>query len=104
MLYPEERETLINIAYHAHTIEVYTTDPQIMKKLNKLSQKFPDHYQLTEELHDDNGELISQTYQMPRKLLRFSSPRFYTEEQREKMRQRGLEASKKNFSRKKGDS
>lgn len=111
MLLPVEKETLITVQYHANTVEIYTSDPQMMRRLDKRCRSFPNVYRVTEESHDAQGNLDSKTYQMPRKLLRFGAPRQYTAEQREQMRQRGQQAYQKylryshsNQKEKKGDS
>lgn len=78
-----EQETVINYNNEESFASVYTRDPVIIRKLDKLCDKYPDAYKLVCE--DD----ISKTYEFSKKLVRFGAPvtRIYTEEEKERLRE-----------------
>jgi len=79
-----EQETVINYNNGEKTAEIYSADPVVLRKLQKLSDKYPDQYQLIRE------DSVSKTYRCPKKLISFRSPctRVYTEEEKAKMTER----------------
>lgn len=78
-----EQETIINANAGEKIAEVYTADPVIIRKLDKLVEKYPDDYKLIKQ--DD----ISKTYIFPKKFMRFGVPssRVYTEEEKQRLRE-----------------
>lgn len=82
MLSRIEQETIINSNNAEKMAEVYTADPVMIRKLDKLVEKYPNTYKVVKQ--DDE----SKTYQFPKKLIRFGAPvtRVYTEEEKAKLR------------------
>ena len=78
-----EQETIVNANAEEKMAEVYTADPVMIRKLDKMVEKYPDQYKVIKE--DD----VSKTYQFPKKLIRFGAPvtRVYTEEEKAKLRE-----------------
>lgn len=77
-----EQETIVNYNLGEKLAEVYTADPNVIRKLDKLVAKYPDAYKVIRE--DD----VSKTYQFSKKLVSFRNPpKVYTEEEKEIARQ-----------------
>ena len=83
-----EQETVVNANAEETTATVYTADPVYIRKLDALVEKYPDIYKVI------RTNEMSKTYEFPKKLLSFRSPKILTEEQKEICRQR-LAAIKK---------
>ena len=83
MLSRIEQETIINSNNAEKMAEVYTADPVMIRKLDKMVEKYPNTYKVVKQ--DDE----SKTYQFPKKLIRFGAPvtRVYTEEEKAKLRE-----------------
>ena len=83
MLSRIEQETIINSNNAEKMAEVYTADPVMIRKLDKMVEKYPNTYKVIKQ--DDE----SKTYQFPKKLIRFGAPvtRVYTEEEKAKLRE-----------------
>ena len=62
----EEKETIITYDESNNIAEIYTCSQNIIKKLDKLCEKYPDQYKIKNE---DN---ISKTYITSKKLIKFS--------------------------------
>ncbi len=83
MLSRIEQETIVNSNNAEKMAEVYTADPVMIRKLDKMVEKYPNTYKVIKQ--DDE----SKTYQFPKKLIRFGAPvtRVYTEEEKAKLRE-----------------
>lgn len=83
MLSRIEQETIVNSNNAEKMAEVYTADPVMIRKLDKMVEKYPNTYKVVKQ--DDE----SKTYQFPKKLIRFGAPvtRVYTEEEKAKLRE-----------------
>ena len=86
-----EQETIINSNAEEKMAEVYAADPVMIRKLDKMVEKYPEQYKVIRQ--DD----ISKTYQFPKKLIRFGAPntRVYSEEEKEKLREQLNKVRKK---------
>ena len=86
-----EQETIINANAEEKMAEVYTADPVMIRKLDKMVEKYPNQYKVIKE--DD----VSKTYQFPKKLIRFGAPvtKVYTEEEKQKLREQFEKVRKK---------
>lgn len=73
----KERETIIRFDEAGETAIVYTCNTQIKKRLNELSLKCPDIYR-------ENEDEYSQTYTIPKKIIRFSLSRELSEKEKQK--------------------
>ena len=73
----EERETIILFNEAEPTATVYTCNTQIKKRLAELSLKTSDVYQEKEDKY-------SQTYTIPKKIIRFAFPRELSEKEKQK--------------------
>lgn len=77
-----EQETIINYNREEKIAEIYTRDPIVMRKLEKLAEKYPKHYILKSK--DEYGCV----YECPKKLIRFGAPaKELTEEEKQKRRE-----------------
>ena len=56
-----EQETIINYNNGDKMISLYTADPVVMKKLDKLVEKYPDAYKLVKQ------DSVSKTYEFSKK-------------------------------------
>lgn len=74
-----ERETTISFNDEEPTAIIYTCNRTLKNKLSLLASE-TDSYSLIREDED------SQTYECPKKLIRFGKPKAVTEEFRQKMR------------------
>ena len=84
-----EQETIVNTDADTKVASVYTADPVYIRKLDALVKKYPEIYKVVKE------DKLSKTYEFPKKLLSFRSPRILTEEQKAECIAR-LEAVRKN--------
>ncbi len=86
-----EQETIINSNAEEKMAEVYAADPVMIRKLDKMVEKYPEQYKVIRQ--DD----ISKTYQFPKKLIRFGAPntRVYSEEEKAKLREQLNKVRKK---------
>ncbi len=73
----EERETIISFNEKEDKATVYTCSTQVKNRLNELSLKSSDIYRKKEDEY-------SQTYIIPKKIIRFTLPRELSEEDRQK--------------------
>lgn len=84
-----EMETTINYNAEEKIAVLYTRDKAVMRKLDRMVEKCPDVYKLVRESE------IDKTYEFPKKLLSFRTPRVLTDEQREEMADRLMKARTK---------
>lgn len=78
-----EQETIINFNVAEKFAEVYTADPNIIRKLDALVEKYPDHYKLVKQ--DD----VAKYYEVAsKKLIQFRPPRVLSEEQKKELTER----------------
>jgi hypothetical protein len=78
----EEKETIITYDESNNIAEIYTCSQNIIKKLNKLCDKYPDQYKLK------NEDKLSKTYITSKKLIKFSYKRILSEESKNKIKER----------------
>lgn len=81
----DEQETVVQISRISGKATVYTSDTAMLTKLHKLMKKNPEEWK---RAHQDmlDGEVVSETYECPKKLISFrasTSSRVMTEEQRQ---------------------
>lgn len=81
-----EQETVINFNDEEKTASVYTRQRVIMRKLDALCEKYPEAYKLIKRTE------IDATYEMPKKLISFRSPKVLTEEQKAASREALMKA------------
>lgn len=83
-----EQETVINYNNEEKFATVFTSDPVVQRKLDKLVNKYPDEYQcikITPIVEDQK----SKTYRISsKKLISFRSPVHMTDEQKAKATER----------------
>lgn len=90
-----EQETIINYNSAESMVSVYSADPVVIKKLDKLVDKYPDHYKCT-EVDQVSKTQVAKSYEIvSKRLIQFRQPRQMTEEQRQAAITR-LENYKKN--------
>lgn len=77
-----EQETVINYNNEERQVSVYTCDPYVMRRLDKLVHDFPDVYRITA------SDAYSKTYSFDKKYLAFRRPVILTDEQRAEMAER----------------
>ena len=83
---PYEQETIINFNREEKCAYVYTADPVMMRKLDRLCKEFPKTYILKAVMHDADGVVTGKDYVVNNKKLiairRERPKRNLTEEQR----------------------
>ena len=84
MLTPYERETIILYNQGEKEANVYTHDPKLIRRLQKLAEKYPDEVYWEKE--HKNG---SCSYIVPKECVLVREP--YSKERREAARQRALQ-------------
>ena len=86
-----EQETIVNSNLKEKMASVYSADPNVIRKLDKLVAKYPDTYKIVKE------DEVSKTYEFPKKLMSFRPPqtRVYTEEEKEALRAQLKRANEK---------
>lgn len=72
-----ERETIIRFNEEEESATVYTCSTQVKKRLKELSLKSTDIYRVKKDEY-------SQTYIIPKKIIRFTLPRELSEKERQK--------------------
>lgn len=83
LLLPYERETVINYNQADQEASIYTFDPKLIARLEKLASKYP---QMFHQKHKGNfGEV---TYTIPKKYLSIREP--VSEERRQAARERAI--------------
>lgn len=77
-----EQETVINYNNEEKTATIYSRDPNVLRKLAKMQEKYPNAYKLISE------DKLGKTYECSKKLIRFGNPpRELSEEEKERNRQ-----------------
>ena len=75
----EEQETIINFNAGDQTATLYTRDPVIMRRIDKLVIGYPDTYKCIGETN------IDKTYEMPKSVVTYRKPRKITDERRSQL-------------------
>mgnify|MGYP006897840952 CR=1 FL=1 len=88
MLSAYERETIINYNMSDQNATVYTHDKKLIKRLEKLSSKFPDEFILMSQ--SNVGDV---TYTFPKKYVSIREP--YSEARRQAARERAISGNMK---------
>lgn len=88
MLSAYERETIINYNMSDQNATVYTHDKKLIKRLEKLSSKFPDEFILT--FQSNVGDV---TYTFPKKYITIREP--YSKARRQAARERAIAGNMK---------
>jgi hypothetical protein len=78
----EEKETIINFSENDDTANVYSCSKKIWNKCEKNG------YDLIDTNLDSNGNIISKTYEIEKRLVSFRKPRVLSDEHKEKLRKR----------------
>lgn len=84
-----EQETVINFNAGEQSATVYTRDKAVMRKLDKLTEEFPDSYKQISRTEMDS------IYSLPKSYISYRKPRKLNEEQRERARQMMIAKNKK---------
>lgn len=79
----EERETIITYNEAEPTASVYTMNGALIRKLDGLAQTRPDDARRVKNYPDG-----AQEYEVPKKWVKISPPRVYSEEQKHAMEER----------------
>lgn len=79
----EERETIITYNEDEPTASVYTMNRALIHKLDDLAQSRPDDARRVKTSPDG-----AQEYEVPKKWVKISPPRVYSEEQKNAMAER----------------
>lgn len=85
-----EQETVINFMRDSDKAIIYTSDTTMLTRLHKLVEKNPKEWKQIDQ-GKSNGEIVSETFECPKKLISFRSStasRVMTEEQRKAARER----------------
>lgn len=77
-----EQETIVNYNAAEQTATVYTRDKTVMRRLDALTEAYPDIYCLISETD------IDKTYSVPKSYITYRKPRNLTDGQREQARKR----------------
>lgn len=88
-----EMETTIRFDAEGKIAELWTCDIRYIRKLDKLCETYPDNYKRIRA--EQFGDATAVWYTLPKKFLQFKKPRIMTEEERDKIRQRMLQAREK---------
>lgn len=83
-----ERETVITYNEQEKTAVVYTCNPVLKRKLDGLTTARPDECKLLRQFPDG----IGMEYEVPKKWVKVSPPRFVSEERRAAMAERAKRA------------
>lgn len=95
-----EQETVVNFNAEEDTAELYTADPVMIRKMDKLVEENPE--QFSGKVHSTyKGEVYAKKYYFPKRFVSIRTKdikRNVTEEQREKAREqmKKYHASKRN--------
>ena len=85
MLTKVERETIINYSEDTNQADIYTCSLQVMRKLDKLCEKYPDTYRCV------SRDEYSATYECPICRVKFANP--VSEKQRQANSKHGYKTS-----------
>ncbi|MGI6225748.1 MAG: hypothetical protein ACOYJ1_05770 [Peptococcales bacterium] len=81
-----EQETIINFNNEEDHATVYTCNRPLINRLQKLSENDPVNYKLIRE------DKYSKTYRVNKDLITIRKARTYTDEHKQKMKERGAAA------------
>jgi hypothetical protein len=76
-----EKETIINFNEEKLMASIYTCSKSIIKRCEKLGLKLVDNI-------IDGDQIISKTFEIPKKLIKITKPRILTEEKKKELRNR----------------
>ena len=77
-----EQETVVIYNAEEKLAEIYTADPVVIRKLDKMVEKYPDEYKVIKQ------DSISKTYSCRKKLISFRPPVIMSEERKQELRER----------------
>ena len=75
-----EQETIINYNVAEQKASVYTADPNMIKRMDRLVTQFPDTFKAEQETE------ISKTYLVPKDYIKIRRPRNISDAQKEQAR------------------
>ncbi len=75
-----EQETIINYNVAEQKASVYTADPNMIKRMDRLVTQFPDTFKTEQETE------ISKTYLVPKDYIKIRRPRNISDAQKEQAR------------------
>ena len=78
-----EAETIINYNEEEKTAHVYTHNRALIKRLNQCCEKFPNLFKR------ESIEMGAVSYTIPKRNIAVRIPKEYTQEQKDKMKERG---------------
>lgn len=78
-----EQKTVINTNVAEKAAEIYSADPVMIRRMDKLCEKRPDIFTCVREFKDGAKE-----YRRPKKCVRVSVPKVVSDKQREAARER----------------
>ena len=78
-----EKETIVNYNQESDEADIYTRDEVVMRRLDKLCEKYPDYYRCV------GSTSVDKEYRCPKRLVGFKNPVIMTEEQKEEAKKRG---------------
>lgn len=90
-----EQETVINFNAEEDTASIYTADPVMIRRLDRLTETHPQHYQLI------NRTDISKTYACNKALVNLRRPQRINELHREWSRKQMQEMNRRRYAAKK---
>jgi hypothetical protein len=76
-----ERETIINFNEEELMASIYTCSKSVIKRCEKLGLKLVDNV-------TDGDQVISKTFEIPKKLVKITKPRVLTKERKKELRDR----------------
>ena len=85
-----EKETSININDLDHAAEMYTCQSKMIRKLDKLCNKYPDDFKCIDQ------DEYSKTYRFDKKYVSIRAPRVISDEHKEKLRNATKKARENN--------
>lgn len=89
-----ERETVININDEDRNASLYTCQKKMMDKMDRLVSEFPEIFVQINELVSGD-EVLSKTYEFPKKYVDINKPIILSEERKEELRKQLERARKK---------
>lgn len=85
----EEQETVIVYNRAEDTCDIDTADPVIIARLDRLCEKYQEHYAKGKRIYYEDGSVCSAQYKTKKRNIIFRKPRVYTDEQLTELRERG---------------
>lgn len=79
-----EQESIMNFNVAENDASVYTADPSMIRRMDKLVTEFPEVFRV-EKITE-----VSKTYLIPKEYIKIRKPRVVSEEHREQARQNML--------------